>query len=149
QMAPLTQKVLQASPDLELAAIGRGGPVNVNLEAATEQGVTVCNAPGRNAAATAEHTIALMLAATRRVPQTHGELVGGRWRSDYYRYDSVGLEMEGRTVGLVGYGAVGSRVARILTAFGAHVLVHDPYTADEALRGDATRVALDELLAFS
>ncbi|TDC04616.1 hydroxyacid dehydrogenase [Nonomuraea longispora] len=127
QMAPLTKRVLDASPDLRLFCVSRGGPVNANLEAAARAGVAVTYAPGRNAVATAEHTLAMLLAATRRVPQTHADLAGGVWRGDYYTYDSVGPELEGSTAGLIGYGAIGSRVARMLAGFGAEVLVHDPY----------------------
>lgn len=149
QMAPFTERVLHACPDLEMVAVGRGGPVNVNLNAATAHGVAVSSAPGRNATATAEHTIALMLAAMRRIPQVHGDLASGTWRGDYYRYDSVGLELEGRTVGLIGYGAIGSRVARVASGFGAKVLVHDPYVDPDSLKGIAEQVDLPELLAQS
>lgn len=145
QMAPLTRRILEASPELELFGISRGGPVNANLRAATEHGVAVCYAPGRNAGATAEHTLGLILAAARRIPQTHAELAAGRWRGDYYRFDDVGIELCGSTVGLVGCGAVGRRVAQMLTAMGASVLVHDPYASD--LGGIAEPVPLDELLA--
>ncbi|MET8985073.1 2-hydroxyacid dehydrogenase [Nonomuraea wenchangensis] len=127
QMAPLTKRVLDASPDLRLFCVSRGGPVNANLEAAARAGVRVTFAPGRNAVATAEHTLAMLLAATRRIPQTHADLAGGVWRGDYYTYNNVGPELEGGTVGLVGYGAIGRRVARMLAGFGAEVLVHDPY----------------------
>ncbi|GAA0922488.1 2-hydroxyacid dehydrogenase [Nonomuraea longicatena] len=127
QMAPLTRRVLDAAKDLRLFCVTRGGPVNANLAAATEAGVAVTFAPGRNAVATAEHTLALLLAATRRIPQTHADLAEGVWRGDYYVYDNVGPELEGSTVGLVGYGAIGSRVARMARGFGAEVLVHDPY----------------------
>jgi len=147
QMAPLTERVLAACPDLELFCIGRGGPVNANIPAATAHGVAVCSAPGRNATATAEHTIAMMLAALRRIPRAHTDLAAGVWRSDHYRYDTVGLELENRTVGLIGYGAIGRRVAAILAAFGAHVLVHDPYVAAGTLAVE--HVCLDELLARS
>ena len=143
QMAPLTSRVLKASPDLRLFCVSRGGPVNANLEAATEAGVAVTFAPGRNAVATAEHTLAMLLAATRRIPQTHADLAGGVWRGDYYSYDNVGPELEGSTVGLVGYGAIGRRVARMLAGFGAEVLVHDPYVDVPG------RVELDELLRRS
>ncbi|MEV0996377.1 2-hydroxyacid dehydrogenase [Nonomuraea sp. NPDC050202] len=129
QMAPLTKRVLDASPDLRLFCVSRGGPVNANLEAAARAGVAVTFAPGRNAVATAEHTLAMLLAATRRIPQTHADLAAGVWRGDYYTYDNVGPELEGNTVGLVGYGAIGRRVARMLEGFGANVLVHDPYVA--------------------
>jgi D-3-phosphoglycerate dehydrogenase len=121
QMAPLTRRVIEASPRLRLIGIGRGGPVNANLEAAAEHGVAVCCAPGRNAGATAEHTLGMILAAARRIPQTHAELTAGRWRSDYYRYDEVGIELRGSTIGLIGGGAVGNRVAEMLAALGAPV----------------------------
>ena len=128
QMAPITEKILDNAPGLRLVAVGRGGPVNVNVEAATERGVRVCYAPGRNATATAEFTVGLILSVLRRIPHTHAALtLRGEWGGEYYSYASTGLELEGGTVGLVGYGAVGSRVARILTAFGARVLVYDPY----------------------
>ncbi|WP_211266932.1 2-hydroxyacid dehydrogenase [Nonomuraea candida] len=143
QMAPLTKRVLDASPDLRLFCVSRGGPVNANLEAAARAGVAVTYAPGRNAVATAEHTLAMLLAATRRIPQTHADLAGGVWRGDYYMYDHVGPELEGGTVGLVGYGAIGRRVARMLAGFGAEVLVHDPYVAAE------NQVELPELLERS
>ncbi|MEV4169826.1 2-hydroxyacid dehydrogenase [Nonomuraea sp. NPDC049709] len=143
QMAPLTKRVLDASPDLRLFCVSRGGPVNANLEAAARAGVAVTYAPGRNAVATAEHTLAMLLSATRRIPRTHADLAGGVWRGDYYTYDNVGPELEGSTVGLVGYGAIGRRVARMLAGFGANVLVHDPYVDVPG------RVELPELLERS
>ncbi|MFE9693787.1 2-hydroxyacid dehydrogenase [Micromonospora sp. NPDC005806] len=149
QMAPITRKVLEAAPDLELVCVSRGGPVNVNLDAATERGVAVCSAPGRNAAATAEHTIAMILAAVRRIAPTHQDLLNGVWRGDYYRYDSVGPELGGSTVGLIGFGAIGSRVARILHAFGARILVHDPYVTADQVAGIAELTPLDDLLSRS
>ncbi|CAA9437121.1 MAG: D-3-phosphoglycerate dehydrogenase [uncultured Quadrisphaera sp.] len=148
QMAPLTRRVLEASPELRLFAVGRGGPVNANLEAATEHGVRVTFAPGRNATATAEYSIGLLLAAARRIPSTHAAVQRGEWPSSLYAYDAVGLELEGATVGLVGAGAIGGRVARILRAFGSTVLVHDPYADPEALDG-VELVELDALLERS
>ncbi|MCW2918363.1 MAG: hydroxyacid dehydrogenase [Actinomycetia bacterium] len=143
QMGPITQKILDNAPDLRLVVVGRGGPINVNVEAATARGVRVCYAPGRNATATAEYTIGLLLAALRRIPETHAALAfKGDWGGAYYRYDNTGLELEGTRVGLVGYGAVGSRVARILAGFGAEVLVYDPYAPDQA----QTTGSLEELL---
>lgn len=149
QMAPLTERILAAAEDLRLFCISRGGPVNANLEAATRRGVGVCFAPGRNAEATAEHSLALMLAAMRRVPEAHVDLLQGSWRSDYYSYDNVGPELLGSTVGLVGGGAVGGRLARMLAALGADVVVYDPYLEAEALAGVATQVELTELLSRS
>jgi D-3-phosphoglycerate dehydrogenase / 2-oxoglutarate reductase len=150
QMAPLTEKVLDASPDLRLFCVSRGGPANANLDAATARGVAVTFAPGRNATATAEHSVGMLIATTRRIPQTHADLASGTWRGDYYRYDAVGPELEDSTVGVIGYGEIGSRVARILTGFGAHVLAYDPYLEPEAFAADIERVeVLDELLSRS
>ncbi|MFG2781211.1 2-hydroxyacid dehydrogenase [Streptomyces prunicolor] len=150
QMGPVTERVLDACPDLRLVVVCRGGPVNVNLDAAKTHDVRVCFAPGRNAAATAEFTVGMLLAALRRIPQAHELLAGqGSWESGaaYYTYEHSGLELEDLPVGLVGYGAVGSRVARVLCAFGARVMVYDPYVHGEI---HGLRVgALDELLRRS
>lgn len=149
QMGPVTERVLEASPSLRLVVVCRGGPVNVNLDAAKIHDVRVCFAPGRNAAATAEFTVGLMLAAVRRIPQVHELLAGqGSWEgATYYTYERSGLELEDLPVGLIGYGAVGGRVARVLSAFGARVMVYDPYVHGEI---HGLRVgSLDELLARS
>ncbi|KMS82858.1 2-hydroxyacid dehydrogenase [Prauserella rugosa] len=150
QMAPFTKKVFAAAPDLRLVSVCRGGPVNVDLTAATEAGVAVTFAPGRNAAAAAEFAIGLILAAMRRIPTASAELLGGQWRGDYYAYPNAGLELDGTTVGLVGYGAIGARVAKVLVAFGSRVLVADPYAdADRVAADGANLVELDELLRSS
>ncbi|MEU8342944.1 D-3-phosphoglycerate dehydrogenase [Actinomadura meyerae] len=144
QMAPVTAKVLDNAPGLRLVAVARGGPVNVDLAAATARGVRVCYAPGRNATATAEYTVGLMLAVLRRIPETHAALAGRReWGGRYYSYEATGLELEGTPVGLIGGGAVGGRVARILAGFGADVRVYDPYLPGG---GD---IGLEELLRRS
>jgi D-3-phosphoglycerate dehydrogenase / 2-oxoglutarate reductase len=145
--APLTRKMLDSAPDLKLAVIARGGPTNANIGAATERGVLVCNTPGRNATATAEHTVSLILAVLRRIPETHAALAQGEWRGDYYEYDKCGLELENSTAGLIGFGAIGSRVARILDGFGCRVLVYDPYAKPRSEL--AQNVELDELLSRS
>ena len=148
QMAPVTEQVLAASPQLQVVGVGRGGPVNVDLEAATRHGVVVTFAPGRNASATAEHTVALMLAASRRIPEVHAELQRGVWRGDGYAWENVGPELAGSTAGVVGHGAIGRRVARILAAYGAQVLVADPFASPDDL-DVGTLVPLDELLSRS
>lgn len=145
---PFTEKVIAASPSLKLVAICRGGPVNVNIEAATRAGVLVSYTPGRNATATAEHTVGMILASLRQIPQRHREVVDGQWRSDYYIFDNVGAEIGSSTVGVVGYGAVGRRVAAVMAAFGARVLVYDPW-AGEPAEGMTHVDSLGELLAGS
>jgi D-3-phosphoglycerate dehydrogenase len=121
--------------------------VNVNVAAAARRGIAVASTPGRNAVAAAEHAIALMMGALRNLPRLQRTLEQGEWRSDLYAYDECGAELDGSTVGLVGYGAIGQRVARVLLAFGAHVLVADPYV-DEAPDG-IELVKLDDLLRRS
>jgi D-3-phosphoglycerate dehydrogenase len=150
QMAPFTERVLMAADALKLVCVTRGGPVNVNLKVAAARGIEVWPAPGRNAAATAEHTVALMLAALRRLPARHASILAGEWRSDYYMFSEAGFEIEGSTVGLVGFGAVGSRVARIVAGFGASVLIYDPFAKlDAASDGMAQTETLEELLRAS
>jgi D-3-phosphoglycerate dehydrogenase / 2-oxoglutarate reductase len=150
EMAPLTERVIAAAEALRLIVVCRGGPVNVNLAAAAERRIPVCFTPGRNAAATAEYTVGLLLAAMRHLAAGHRDLARGVWRGDFYAYDDAGTELEGKTVGLVGFGAVGSRVARIVAAFGADVLVADPYVDSVVVAAvGAQKVDLDELLARS
>jgi D-3-phosphoglycerate dehydrogenase len=150
QLAPLTARVLEAANNLRLVVCTRGGPVNVNVEAASESGVAVCYAPGRNAPAAAEYAVGLMLAAMRRIPEAHGSLSSGQWRGEFYVYEECGVELDGATVGLVGFGAIGRRVARVLVAFGARVFVYDPFVdvADIEEAGGSS-VELDELLERS
>ena len=145
--APLTQKILQATPDLRLFVVCRGGPVNVNLQAATAAGVTVGFTPGRNATATAEFSVAMALAALRRIPATDSGIRNGQWPGDY-TFDTAGFELEGATCGVIGYGAIGKRVARILLGFGASVLIYDPY-AELSSGEPVKKVALKELLERS
>ncbi|MBC7725755.1 MAG: 2-hydroxyacid dehydrogenase [Burkholderiaceae bacterium] len=150
QMAAFTGEVFAASPELCLIGVCRGGPVNVDLDAATEAGVIVSFAPGRNAVAAAEFAIGLMLTAMRRVVTTDSELKAGVWRGDYYAYENAGIELDGSTVGLIGYGAIGSIVSRVLRAFGAHVLTYDPYANAEAIAADGVElVSLEDLLRRS
>jgi len=145
--APLTKRVLQECPDLRLFVVCRGGPVNVNLQAATAAGVTIGFTPGRNATATAEFSVAMALAALRRIPASDSGIRNGEWPGNY-TFDTAGFELEGSTCGVVGYGEIGRRVARILFGFGASVLVHDPYA--NITPGDPVeQVSLEELLRRS
>jgi D-3-phosphoglycerate dehydrogenase / 2-oxoglutarate reductase len=147
QLAPITEKVLRSLGDLKLVVVTRGGPVNVNVDAATEHGVIVANAPGRNAPAAAEYALGLMLAAMKRIPDAHASLKGGEWRGEFYAYEENGVELDGSTAGLVGFGAIGSRVAKVLDAFGAEVLVYDPFVEGAKVEEvGANKVELDELL---
>ncbi len=140
QLAPVTRRVIEASASLKFIGVSRGGPVNINVEAARERGITVVNAPGRNGIATAEMTLGLILAVTRRITQSQGTLARNQWRGEFYRFDETGPEIDGSTIGLLGYGAVGSVVARALAAMGAEVLVYDPFVEQSALLPGVTKV---------
>lgn len=149
-LAPFTARVFREAPDLRMLAVSRGGPVNVNLEAATRAGVVVTYAPGRNANAAAEFAVGLMLATCRNIATGHAAMRNGSWPGHYFQYENAGFELSGATVGLVGYGAIGRIVARILTAFGARVLTYDPKAPPDAFGPEVTRVDdLDELLGVS
>jgi len=150
QMAPFTREVFAARPALRLVGVSRGGPINVDLDAATEAGVLVTFAPGRNAQAAAEFTVGLILAAMRRIPSSDSELRAGHWRGDYYALPNVGAELGDSVVGLVGYGAIGRIVAPILQAFGARVQAFDPYASTQDLARDGVAaVSLEVLLRTS
>ncbi|HET6295990.1 MAG TPA: 2-hydroxyacid dehydrogenase [Kribbella sp.] len=149
QMGPFTERVLDHAPDLRFLVCCRGGPVNVNVQAAIKRGIIVSSTPGRNAIAAAEHAVTLMLGALRNLPRLQRTLEEGEWRSDLYAYDECGSELEGATVGLIGYGAIGRRVARVMLAFGAHVLVVDPAIDPVAPPDGTEAVGLDELLRRS
>jgi D-3-phosphoglycerate dehydrogenase len=128
----------------------RGGPVNVNVEAASERGIAVCNTPGRNGPAAAEYAVGLVLAAMRRIHEAHSSLSAGEWRGEFYAFEQCGSELAGSTVGLVGFGAIGRQVARVIRALRAEVLVHDPFVdATEVGEVGARKTGLDELLENS
>jgi D-3-phosphoglycerate dehydrogenase len=126
-LAPVSAGMLDRLPALRLVAVSRGGPVNIDMKAARARGVRVVNAPGRNASAVAEFTIGAILAQTRLITKGHDALRRGEWRGDLYRADIAGEELSELTVGVIGYGHVGTKVVRLLKAFGCRVLVDDPY----------------------
>ena len=150
-LAPITGAMLDRMPKLKLIAVSRGGPVNIDMAAARERGVTVVNAPGRNASAVAEFTIAAILVETRLIRAGHEALRRGEWRGDLYRADLTGTELSELTVGLIGYGEIGTRVVPLLKPFGCRILVCDPYqelSAQDAADG-VEMTDLDTLLAES
>jgi D-3-phosphoglycerate dehydrogenase len=110
-----------------LKVIGRAGVGldNVDVDAATKQGVLVVNAPQSNVLSAAEHTMALLLAQARNVPQAHIALVGGAWERERWQ----GVELHGKTLGIVGLGRVGALVAQRASAFGMRIVAFDPYIA--------------------
>jgi phosphoglycerate dehydrogenase-like enzyme len=145
-LRPVDGPVLKAAAGLELVQKIGVGVNTIDLELARARGVAVCNMPGTNSRAVAEHALALMLAVLRQVPRFDADVRGGRgWSWEPPRQDDLG-EIAGRTVGLVGYGAVPRLLAPVLEAMGARVL----YTARRPRRdADAEYRPLDALLAAS
>ncbi|MBA3737078.1 MAG: phosphoglycerate dehydrogenase [Actinobacteria bacterium] len=118
-------EVLEAAPRLKVVARAGIGVDNVDVEAATRRGVMVVNAPQSNTISAAEHTMALLLAQARNIPQANSELHAGRW--DRERWE--GVELSGKTIGLVGLGRVGTLVASRAQGFGMRVIAFDPYVS--------------------
>jgi D-3-phosphoglycerate dehydrogenase len=150
-LAPLSATMMDRLPQLRLVAVSRGGPVNIDMKAARARNILVVNAPGRNASAVAEFAIGAILAQTRNITRGHDALRTGNWRGDLYRADVTGDELSDMTVGVIGYGAIGTRVVRLLKAFGCRILVCDPYvqlTPDDR-NAAVLQVSLDRLLAES
>jgi D-3-phosphoglycerate dehydrogenase len=149
QLAPFSASMMDRLPNLKLIAVSRGGPVNIDMAAARERGIRVVTTPGRNASAVAEFTIGAILAETRLIRVGHEALRRSEWRGDLYRADRTGRELSEMTVGVIGYGNIGTKVVRLLRAFGTKVLVHDPYVqlSAEDRNAGVEHVSLDELLA--
>jgi D-3-phosphoglycerate dehydrogenase len=146
-LAPVTATMLERLPALRLIAVSRGGPVNIDMAATRARGIKVVNTPGRNASAVAEFTIGAILAETRLIRAGHEALRQGVWRGDLYRADMTGEELSAMTVGIIGYGHIGTRVVRLLKPFGCWILVDDPYVelsaedhADGVIRTDFNRL---------
>jgi D-3-phosphoglycerate dehydrogenase len=150
-LAPFSAGIMDRLPNLQLIAVSRGGPVNIDMAAARARKILVVNAPGRNASAVAEFTLGAILAETRLITRGHEALRRGEWRGDLYRADLAGHELSEMTVGVVGYGHVGTKVVRILKAFGCKVLVCDPYVqlSVDDLNDGVEHVSLDRIIADS
>ncbi len=150
-LAPVSESMLSSLPDLRMIVVTRGGPVNIDAAAVSARGIRLVNTPGRNASAVAEFTVGMMLAETRLIRIGHESLRSGKWRGDLYREDNAGRELGELAVGIVGYGHVGTRVVSLLLAFGATVLVHDPFKSltDSHEAAGVRMVGLDELLGAS
>jgi D-3-phosphoglycerate dehydrogenase len=129
----------------KLKVIGRAGvgTDNIDVDAATKKGIVVVNAPTGNTVAAAEHTIALMLALARNVPQANSRLKSGKWQ----REEMVGSELRNKTLGIIGLGNVGAEVAKRAQAFEMCVVAHDPFVSNDYARNlEVDLVSMDQLL---
>lgn len=122
--------VFDAGLNLKVVARAGIGLDNVDVDAATRRGVMVVNAPQSNVLSAAEHTLALLLALSRNLPQAHAALTSGVWDRERFQ----GVELHGKTLGVVGLGRVGSMVAQRALAFGMRVIAYDPYVSKERAR---------------
>jgi len=169
----VTERVIGSCPDLRLIMCVRGNPVNVDAAACTARGIPLLYAPGRNANSVAEYIVGAMVSLIRSIARSYHEIKSGRFlgspKEDIYdvdyRDDTVwsmntpganpylelrGFEVFGKTFGMVGYGAVGRKLAGILLAMGMKILAFDPYVQPEELLADGIEPAsLDDVFSRS
>lgn len=133
----------QAAGRLRLVVRGGVGIDNIDLEAASKAGIAVANTPGANTIATAELTMALMLALARNLMPAHNSITRGEWERKRF----TGIELSGKTLGILGFGRIGREVGRRAKAFGMNVLAHDPYlTATAIAENGATAAPFEQVL---
>lgn len=146
QFAPLGAALIESAPHLKAIGVMRGGTENVDADAAAKAGIPVFNTQGRNARAVAEFAVGMILAETRNIARTHAAMREHVWLKDFPNSAYI-PELEGRTVGVIGAGAIGQLVMKFLSGFDVRCVFYDPYTktSDYGERIED----LDELLAQS
>jgi D-3-phosphoglycerate dehydrogenase len=154
--APMTASIMDANPALKVIGIARGGPVNVDAAAATARGVMLIGTVGRNAISVADQTMGLILSESRHIARLSMALKTGTYFADVNKLGRKYLEgyafqeLEGKTLGLIGFGEVGRRVAKRARSFDMKVQVFDPYITTEALMKDeCMKTELEPLLRTS
>ena len=135
----VTADLLAVAPDLQIVGRAGIGVDNIDIEAATEHGVIVANAPEGNVRAAAEHTVAMAFATARSIPQAHARLTTGEWAKGEF----LGTELRDKTLGVVGLGRVGQEVAKRLSSLGMGLVAYDPYIGEE--RADQLGAELADL----
>ena len=123
----VTKAIIEAGKKLQVIGRAGVGVDNIDVDAATQQGVIVVNAPLGNTVSTAEHTVALMMAMARNIPQAHAVLKSGIWR----RNEFTGIELRNKTLGIIGLGKVGTEVARRAKGLEMRVIAYDPFVSSE------------------
>ncbi len=123
----VTRKVIECADELKVIARAGVGLDNVDIEAATEKGIVVMNAPAGNTISTAEHTFALILSLARKIPWAYNSLQSGEWKRSKFK----GVELFRKTLGIIGLGRIGTEVAKRAKAFGMTVIAYDPFTSEE------------------
>jgi D-3-phosphoglycerate dehydrogenase len=142
----VTRPVIEAAARMQVVGRAGVGVDNIDLDAATERGVIVVNAPQGNTIAAAEHTLALLMSLARHVPQADASMRAGRWDRKSY----LGTEIRGKTLGIIGLGKIGSEVARRAVAMEMRVLAHDPFVPVERARAlGVESVDFEQLIMLS
>jgi D-3-phosphoglycerate dehydrogenase len=126
----LTAEVLERADRLKVIGRAGVGVDNVDVEAATRRGIVVANAPESTVVSAAEHAVGLLVALARHIPQAHASLKQGRWERSRYG----GIELEGKTLGVLGFGRIGQQVSRRAVGLGMRVVAHDPFVSRERYR---------------
>lgn len=137
-----SERVLRSSPELRIVARHGVGMDTIDLQASARLGIAAKAATGSNSQAVAELAIGLMLSCARLISHIDRRMHEGHWDKDSYQ----GIELHGKTLGVIGCGSIGSRVVRIAQALGMNVKICDPFRSQDDLPLDTERVALDELL---
>ncbi len=133
ELDQVTDSVFASVPELSFVGVCRGMPSNVDVAAASKRGIPVFYTPGRNAQAVAEMFIGNVISFLRHTSASNQWLKDGKWKSDYLQayVKFKGNELTGKTVGMIGFGAVGQRIAKLLTAFDCKIKYYDPYIQDD------------------
>ncbi len=143
----LTAGILERAERLKVIGRAGVGVDNVDVDAATRRGIVVANAPESTVVSAAEHAVGLLVALARHIPQAHASLKQGRWERAAYG----GIELEGKTLGVLGFGRIGQQVARRAVGLGMEVVAHDPFVAKDRYRelGVTRAETADEVLAVA
>ena len=145
-ISPIPGKVIDCAEKLKAVCIMRSGVENVNVAHATAKGVKVINAPGRLSVPVAEYTVGLMISEMKNIARSYHLMKGGEFKTSGYANSAYSVNLKGKTVGIIGCGAVGKRVANVMKAFEANVIAYDPYADADQLAADKIEaVELNEL----
>src|SRR5438876_503059 len=135
----VTRQVIEAAPKLRVVGRAGVGVDNVDIEAATQHGTVVMNTPGGNTISTAELSFAMILSLARKVPQAHASMAAGKWDRKQFQ----GVELLGKTLGVLGMGRIGSEVAKRALAFGMKVIGYDPFLTEARAKALGVELAAD------
>ena len=126
----LTAELIERGAKLKVIGRAGVGVDNVDVEAATRRGIVVANAPESTVVSAAEHAVGLLVALARNIPQAHAALKQGRWERSKWG----GVELSGKTLGVLGFGRIGQQVARRASGLGMRVVAYDPFVSKERYR---------------